>query len=79
MEICPEIFSDALLLTLTDSIITTQNYFDSIPTGRIDVFFFIFLKNPVKAFSITSTFIPAFPFFSYNPNLTISPFFLGKR
>ena len=42
MEICPEIFSDALLLTLTDSIITTQNYFDSIPTGRIDVFFFLY-------------------------------------
>ena len=45
MEICPNIFSDALLLTLTDSIITIQNYFDSIPTGKIDVFFFYIFKK----------------------------------
>ena len=42
MEIYPEIVSVALLLTLTDSIITIQNYFDSIPTGKIDGFFLYF-------------------------------------
>ena len=45
MEICPEIVSVALLLTLTDSIITIQNYFDSIPTGKIDGFSYIFKKS----------------------------------
>lgn len=42
MKICPEIFLDALLLTLTLSIITIQNNFDSIPTGKTDVYFFFF-------------------------------------
>ena len=45
MKICPEIFSVALLLILTDSIITIQNYFRSIPAGKIDGFFYVFKKS----------------------------------
>lgn len=37
MKNFPEITLDALLLTLTHSIITIQNNFDSRPAGKIDV------------------------------------------
>ena len=67
MEICPKIVSVALLLTLTDSIITIQNYFDSIPTGKIDVFFLYLKKIQLKPFPLHPPSFLVFLFFSITP------------